>query len=154
MLSEDSNHSLAFTAERSVNTHSKYLPADERRTVTVEAVVALAGETNPAEITTSAIAKQRRGRPDCESAPYSIPVRWQTYRAMCPGGKYPCTPLRALPNRARFPARETLTTNPRPDPRYFPEQELRGRLPPGFRPGPDGAHSLPWRTQTPTACVG
>ncbi|MBI1236228.1 MAG: TetR family transcriptional regulator [Alphaproteobacteria bacterium] len=36
----------------------KNLPADERRNVTVEAVVALAASTNPAEITTAAIAKQ------------------------------------------------------------------------------------------------
>lgn len=34
----------------------KHLPADERRAVTVEAVVALAGERNPSEITTAAIA--------------------------------------------------------------------------------------------------
>ena len=69
-------------------------------------------------------------------------------------GKYPCTPLRSLPNRARYPARETLATNPRPVPRCFLERELRGRMPLGFRPGPDGAHSLPWRTEKPTACVG
>ena len=43
-----------------MHTHSKYLPADERRTVTVEAVVALAGETSPAESTTSAIAKHMK----------------------------------------------------------------------------------------------
>ena len=35
----------------------KKLPADERRAVTVEAVVALAGKQNPNEITTAAIAK-------------------------------------------------------------------------------------------------
>lgn len=40
-----------------MNTHVKHLPADERRTVTVEAVVALAGSQNPSEITTAAIAK-------------------------------------------------------------------------------------------------
>lgn len=40
------------------NTRQKNLPADERRNVTVEAVVALAASTNPAEITTAAIAKQ------------------------------------------------------------------------------------------------
>lgn len=38
--------------------HSKHLPADERRAVTVETVVALAAEQSPAEITTSAIAKR------------------------------------------------------------------------------------------------
>ena len=43
-----------------MSTHPKHLPADERRTVTVEAVVALAGESNPAEITTSAIAKHMK----------------------------------------------------------------------------------------------
>lgn len=37
--------------------HARHLPADERRAVTVEAVVALAGSQNPSEITTSAIAK-------------------------------------------------------------------------------------------------
>jgi AcrR family transcriptional regulator len=36
----------------------KHLPADERRTLTVEAVVELAGSQNPSEITTAAIAKQ------------------------------------------------------------------------------------------------
>ena len=40
-----------------MDTHSKHLPADERRAVTVEAVVALAGSQNPSEITTAAIAK-------------------------------------------------------------------------------------------------
>lgn len=37
---------------------SRNLPAEERRAVTVEAVVALAASTNPSEITTAAIAKQ------------------------------------------------------------------------------------------------
>ncbi|MCB1863467.1 MAG: TetR/AcrR family transcriptional regulator [Gammaproteobacteria bacterium] len=41
-----------------MNTRSKNLPADERRAVTVEAVVALAASKNPSEITTAAIAKQ------------------------------------------------------------------------------------------------
>ncbi len=36
---------------------AKYLPADERRLVTVEAVVALAATQNPSDITTTAIAK-------------------------------------------------------------------------------------------------
>ncbi len=36
---------------------SKHLPAEERRNVTVEAVIELAGSTNPGEITTAAIAK-------------------------------------------------------------------------------------------------
>ena len=35
----------------------KHLPADERRTVTVEAVVALAAQQNPTDITTAAIAQ-------------------------------------------------------------------------------------------------
>ncbi|MDO9402301.1 MAG: TetR/AcrR family transcriptional regulator [Polaromonas sp.] len=35
----------------------KNLPADERRAVTVEAVIALAGSRNPSDITTAAIAK-------------------------------------------------------------------------------------------------
>lgn len=38
-------------------THPKHLPAEERRAVTVEAVVKLAAEQNPNEITTSAIAR-------------------------------------------------------------------------------------------------
>jgi AcrR family transcriptional regulator len=38
--------------------HAKHLPADERRAVTVETVVALAAEQDPSEITTSAIAKR------------------------------------------------------------------------------------------------
>ncbi len=37
--------------------NSKHLPADERRTVTVEAVVALAAQQNPTDITTAAIAQ-------------------------------------------------------------------------------------------------
>ncbi|MCP5187850.1 MAG: TetR/AcrR family transcriptional regulator [Pseudomonadales bacterium] len=36
---------------------AKHLPADERRSVTVEAVIDLAGSQNPSEITTAAIAK-------------------------------------------------------------------------------------------------
>lgn len=40
-----------------MNVHSKHLPAEERRAVTVDAVVALAARQNPSEITTSAIAK-------------------------------------------------------------------------------------------------
>jgi len=40
--------------------HSKHLPADERRAATVEAVVNLAAEQNPSDITTTAIA-QRMG---------------------------------------------------------------------------------------------
>lgn len=37
--------------------HSKHLPADERREVTVEAVIELAASQNPSQITTAAIAK-------------------------------------------------------------------------------------------------
>lgn len=40
-----------------MNSPSKHLPADERRAVTVEAVIELAGSVNPSEITTAAIAK-------------------------------------------------------------------------------------------------
>ncbi len=40
-----------------MSSNRKHLPADERRAVTVEAVVALAGSRNPSEITTAAIAK-------------------------------------------------------------------------------------------------
>jgi AcrR family transcriptional regulator len=40
-----------------VATHPKHLPAEERRAVTVEAVVELAARQNPSEITTAAIAK-------------------------------------------------------------------------------------------------
>lgn len=39
-----------------MNNRSQYLPADERRAATVQAVVDLAAEQNPAEITTTAIA--------------------------------------------------------------------------------------------------
>ena len=39
-------------------THAKPLPADERRAATVEAVVALAADHNPGDITTAAIARQ------------------------------------------------------------------------------------------------
>lgn len=37
---------------------AKYLPADARRAETVEAVISLAGERNPGDITTAAIAKR------------------------------------------------------------------------------------------------
>ena len=40
-----------------MNSHVKHLPAEKRRAVTVEAVVDLAAERNPSEITTAAIAK-------------------------------------------------------------------------------------------------
>lgn len=43
-----------------MNQRSKHLPADERRAATVEAVIDLAGEQNPSDITTTAIA-QRMG---------------------------------------------------------------------------------------------
>jgi len=43
-----------------MNGHPRHLPADERRAATVEAVVALAAEQNPSDITTTAIA-QRMG---------------------------------------------------------------------------------------------
>lgn len=38
--------------------HAKHLPADERRAVTIEAVVSLSAEQNPSEITTTTIAKR------------------------------------------------------------------------------------------------
>ena len=40
-----------------MNIPAKHLPAEERRAVTVEAVISLAGTQNPSEITTAAIAK-------------------------------------------------------------------------------------------------
>jgi AcrR family transcriptional regulator len=43
-----------------MNEHPKHLPADERRAATVEAVISLAAEQNPSDITTTAIA-QRMG---------------------------------------------------------------------------------------------
>lgn len=43
-----------------MNTSRKNLPADERRAVTVEAVIALAGSQNPGDITTAAIAKHMK----------------------------------------------------------------------------------------------
>lgn len=43
-----------------MDAHSKHLPADERRAVTVETVIELASEQNPSEITTAAIAKRMR----------------------------------------------------------------------------------------------
>jgi len=41
-----------------MSTRPKHLPAEERRAVTVEAVVELAAEQNPSDITTAAIAKR------------------------------------------------------------------------------------------------
>src|SRR3990170_5481630 len=46
--------------ERPMQTSTKHLPADERKSGTVEAVVDLAAEQNPSEITTAAIAKRMR----------------------------------------------------------------------------------------------
>ncbi len=40
-----------------MDTRAKYLPADQRRAVTVESVMELAASQNPSEITTAAIAK-------------------------------------------------------------------------------------------------
>lgn len=40
-----------------MNNPTKHLPAEERRVVTVEAVIELAGSQNPSDITTAAIAK-------------------------------------------------------------------------------------------------
>ncbi|MBK6743914.1 MAG: TetR/AcrR family transcriptional regulator [Hydrogenophilales bacterium] len=40
-----------------MDAQARHLPADERRAITVEAVIALAGAQNPSEITTAAIAK-------------------------------------------------------------------------------------------------
>ena len=40
-----------------MNNRTRSLSADDRRTVTIEAVIALAGSQNPSEITTAAIAK-------------------------------------------------------------------------------------------------
>jgi len=44
--------------EAHMNSTNKHLPAEKRRAVTVEAVVELAGEQNPSEITAAAIAKR------------------------------------------------------------------------------------------------
>ena len=44
--------------------HSRHLPADERRAVTVEAVVELARTNNPSEITTAAIAHLAHSTPE------------------------------------------------------------------------------------------
>jgi AcrR family transcriptional regulator len=41
-----------------MESHARHLPAEERRAVTVEAVVELAAEQNPNDITTAAIAKR------------------------------------------------------------------------------------------------
>lgn len=41
-----------------MKTHGKNLKADERRAITIQTVVELAGEVNPSEITTMAIAKR------------------------------------------------------------------------------------------------
>lgn len=43
-----------------MNARAKHLPADERRIVTVEAVINLAASQNPSDITTAAIAKQMK----------------------------------------------------------------------------------------------
>jgi len=47
-----------FVEGRDVDDYSKPLPASERRTITIEAVLKLAGSQDPGKITTAAIAKQ------------------------------------------------------------------------------------------------
>ena len=53
---QDSNQLLSL--DLGMNERPKHLPADERRAVTVEAVINLAAEKNPSEITTKAIAER------------------------------------------------------------------------------------------------
>lgn len=53
---KDSDQLLSFLGI-CMQAPSKYLPADERRAVTVEAVIELAAQQNPSEISTAAIAK-------------------------------------------------------------------------------------------------
>lgn len=43
-----------------LRTRAKKIPADERRSITVETVIDLAGSTNPSDITTAAIAKRMK----------------------------------------------------------------------------------------------
>jgi AcrR family transcriptional regulator len=47
-----------YLLDRVMPRSARNLPADERRAVTVEAVIALAGKQNPSDITTAAIAQQ------------------------------------------------------------------------------------------------
>lgn len=49
---------LVISYYLAMQTFSKHLPADERKAATVETLVALAGEQNPAEVTTTVIAKR------------------------------------------------------------------------------------------------
>lgn len=84
----------------------KYLPADERRTVTVEAVVALAAQRNPTDITTAAIAQHMgltqgaifRHFPSKESIVQSV-LDWVSEKLMTrvdQAAKSETSPVRAL----------------------------------------------------------
>lgn len=56
-MSIDTSDPLPLPPSPAAST-AKHLPADERRIVTIEAVIALAASHNPSDITTAAIAKQ------------------------------------------------------------------------------------------------
>ncbi|MFZ4758949.1 MAG: TetR/AcrR family transcriptional regulator [Burkholderiaceae bacterium] len=84
----------------------RYLPADERRVVTVEAVVSLAAEQNPGDITTAAIAKRMgltqgaifRHFPSKDSIVQAV-IEWVTERLMSrvdKAAQSQASPLQAL----------------------------------------------------------
>src|SRR5690606_29254260 len=58
--SAGSGSSMANGGGTMTNVRARKIPADERRNVTVEAVIDLAGKTNPGDITTAAIAKHMK----------------------------------------------------------------------------------------------
>lgn len=57
-MSMDTSDTLPPFPAAATASAAKHLPADERRIVTIEAVIALAASHNPSDITTAAIAKQ------------------------------------------------------------------------------------------------
>lgn len=89
-----------------METGSKYLPADERRAVTIEAVLALAAEENPSDITTAAIAKRMdltqgaifRHFPNKESILEAV-LEWVSERLLArvdQAGRRKASPIEAL----------------------------------------------------------
>jgi TetR/AcrR family transcriptional regulator len=57
VLFKDSNQLLSFV-EKHMTEFIKYLPAEKRRSLTVDTVIALAAEQNPRDITTAVIARR------------------------------------------------------------------------------------------------
>lgn len=89
-----------------MNDRTRHLPADERRAVTIEAVIELAAEQNPSDITTTAIAQRMgltqgalfRHFPSKEAILQAV-MTWVSERLLSridKAAQSACTPLAAL----------------------------------------------------------